>query len=531
MKKIFLISVLLILNYQTCIAENILIENHVYVESVPVYYETQTKNIKMMKGLAERQWREQNEKYIKYDYEKLGIEAIQKNKYDEAITILHKGIKYSSVLLHNENKLYYLIGLCYLKKQDYVHAITYFNLAIDKFNLDNAQVYYERGLARYYIKDYEGAKEDFDKSIQKGLNTSANDIINYRDIINKKSRQELYPVKTNTNYIDYFLLYPMDGTAIKLTKIKDLNNIYIDVDDKTRKDKSRAAGLFNQNLSNESIEKYNEIIRLNPSFIEAYNNRAILFLKNKNYDTAIKDLKQALKINPNYKEVIFNLALSYYTDNDYNNAITYIDKYLQLENYSYKKSNPLADFIGVPPFEDEEKFRQYFISQIIKANSLLLSDKLSDSKIIFNQFNTIYPSYYLGNSLLTIKENNYKKADKKLNTCLLFEEENKSYNGMDYKEKSVDYFSNAYVYNNLAIVKSLRNDYVKAFENTRKAKYIAFRNNDISLYKKIIELENIVKSYLTVDEELKTNKEYNKFYNRNENGYKNKKRKEILERG
>ena len=103
----------------------------------------------------------------------------------------------------------------------------------------------------------------------------------------------------------------MDGTAIKLTKIKDLNNIYIDVDDKTRKDKSRAAGLFNQNLSNESIEKYNEIIRLNPSFIEAYNNRAILFLKNKNYDTAIKDLKQALKINPNYKEVIFNIALSY----------------------------------------------------------------------------------------------------------------------------------------------------------------------------------------------------------------------------
>ena len=523
MKKIFLISVLLILNYQTCIAENILIENHVYIESVPVYYEIQTKNIKMMKGIAERQWSEQNEKYIKYDYEKLGIEAIQKNKYDEAISILHSGIKYSSVWLHNENRLYYLIGLCYLKKADYVRAITYFNIAIDKFNLDNTQVYYERGLARYYIKDYEGAKEDFDKSIQKGLNISANDMINYRDIINGKSQQELYPVKNGINYVDYFLLYPMDGTAIKLTKIKDLNNIYIDVDDKTRKDKSRAAGLFNQNLSNESIEKYNEIIRLNPSFIEAYNNRAILFLKNKNYDTAIKDLKQALKINPNHKEVIFNLALSYYANNDYNNAIIYIDKYLQLNNYPYKKSNLLADFIGIPPFEDEEKFRQYFISQMIKANSLLLSDKLNDSKIIFNQFNTIYPSYYLGDSLLTVKENNYKKADKKLNTYLQFEEEKKSYNGMEYKDKSVDYFTNAYVYNNLAIVKSLRNDYVKAFENTRKAKYIAFHNNDICLYRKIIELENIVKSYLTVEEELKTNKEYNKFYTRNEKGYKNKK--------
>lgn len=523
MKKIFLISFLLILNYQTCIAENILIENHVYIESVPVYYEIQTKNIKMMKGIAERQWNEQNEKYIKYDYEKLGIEAIQKNKYDEAISILHSGIKYSSVWLHNENRLYYLIGLCYLKKADYVRAITYFNIAIDKFNLDNAQVYYERGLARYYIKDYEGAKEDFDKSIQKGLNISANDMINYRDIINGKSRQELYPVKKGINYVDYFLIYPMDGTAIKLTKIKNSNNVYIDIDEKTRKNKSQASGLFNQNLSKESIEKYNEIIRLNPSFIEAYNNRAILYMKNKNYDAAIKDLKLALKIDTNYKEVIFNLALSYYANNDYNNAIIYIDKYLQLDNYPYKKSNLLADFIGIPPFEDEEKFRQYFISQMIKANSLLLSDKLNDSKIIFNQFNTIYPSYYLGDSLLAVKENNYKKADKKLNTYLQFEEEKKSYNGMEYKDKSVDYFTNAYVYNNLAIVKSLRNDYVKAFENTRKAKYIAFHNNDICLYRKIIELENIVKSYLTLEEELKTNKEYNKFYTRNEKGYKNKK--------
>lgn len=523
MKKIFLISVLLILNYQTCIAENILIENHVYIESVPVYYEIQTKNIKMMKGIAERQWSEQNEKYIKYDYEKLGIEAIQKNKYDEAISILHSGIKYSLVWLHNENRLYYLIGLCYLKKADYVRAITYFNIAIDNFNLDNAQVYYERGLARYYIKDYEGAKEDFDKSIQKGVNISANDMINYRDIINGKSRQELYPVKKGINYVDYFLIYPMDGTAIKLTKIKNSNNVYIDIDEKTGKNKSQASGLFNQNLSKESIEKYNKIIWLNPSFIEAYNNRAILYLKNKNYDAAIKDLKLALKIDPNYKEVLFNLALSYYANNDYNNAIIYIDKYLQLDNYSYKKSNLLADFIGIPPFEDEEKFRQYFISQMIKANSLLLSDKLNDSKIIFNQFNTIYPSYYLGDSLLAVKENNYKKADKKLNTYLQFEEEKKSYNGMEYKDKSVDYFTNAYVYNNLAIVKSLRNDYVKAFENTRKAKYIAFHNNDICLYRKIIELENIVKSYLTVEEELKTNKEYNKFYTRNEKGYKNKK--------
>ena len=422
-----------------------------------------------------------------------------------------------------ENRLYYLIGLCYLKKADYVRAITYFNLAIDKFNLDNAQVYYERGLARYYIKDYEGAKEDFDKSIQKGLNISANDMINYRDIINGKSRQELYPVKKGINYVDYFLIYPMDGTAIKLTKIKNSNNVYIDIDEKTRKNKSQASGLFNQNLSKESIEKYNELIRLNPSFIEAYNNRAILYMKNKNYDAAIKDLKLALKIDPNYKEVIFNLALSYYANNDYNNAIIYIDKYLQLDNYPYKKSNLLADFIGIPPFEDEEKFRQYFISQMIKANSLLLSDKLNDSKIIFNQFNTIYPSYYLGDSLLAVKENNYKKADKKLNTYLQFEEEKKSYNGMEYKDKSVDYFTNAYVYNNLAIVKSLRNDYVKAFENTRKAKYIAFHNNDICLYRKIIEIENIVKSYLTVEEELKTNKEYNKFYTRNEKGYKNKK--------
>jgi len=44
----------------------------------------------------------------------------------------------------------------------------------------------------------------------------------------------------------------------------------------------------------------------------------------------------------------------------------------------------------------------------------------------------------------------------------------------------------------------------------------------INLYNKIVKLENTIKSHLTQQDEDKINKEYNKFYNRNEEARKYK---------
>lgn len=511
--KIFLALLFLIIGNQAYC--DILIQVDIY----PYYYEMDSYDIPMMKGIAEREWALQNEKGVEQkDYYNIGLKQFSAAKYDDCI----KSLELAKTYYGNKDHIYHLMGLAYLKKQDYINAIKCFNIAINVYKLETSQIYYERGLARYYIKDYEGAIEDFKISEDKGLNPNETKIVtkeflDYKTIINNTDYKELYPLITDINLANYFVVYPMYNTAIKLTNIADIKNIDLCTDEKIRKDRAKAYKLFNENLSKDDIEKYDEILTLNPCFMEAYNNRSILNLKNKNYTNAIKDLENAFQINPNYKDVIYNLALSYYSNKDYNNAILYIDKYFQLDNYIYKKSSLLNDFIGGNQLSNNEKFRQYFIAKMIKANSLLLTNKISEAKIIFNQFNTIYPLYYMGNGLVQVKEKNYKKAIKAFENCLQFEYETKSYNDMEYKEKSADYVSNAYIYNNIAIAEYLKGNYSSAYTNIKKAAYLSFLNNNIVLYSQIVTLKNLIKSKLIPQDEIKANKDYNKFYFRNKN--------------
>lgn len=529
--KIFLISFILIgINYPVLADGKTKIEVNVYMQLQPIERNLNTKEIKMMKSIAERQWSIQNEKGIEQkDYYNIGLKQFSDGKYDDCI----KSLKLELEFYGNHTYTYYLMGLAYLKKQDYINAIEYFNIAINKYRLDIAQIYYARGLARYYIKDYEGAIEDFNISEKKRLNLNetkivTNEFIDYKNIINGASNKELYSLTADINPKNYFVLYPMNNTAIKLTSIAKSKSIELYTNKKTIENIAKAYKLFEENLSKNNIEKYDEIIKLNPDFIEAYNNRGILNLKNKNYTNAIKDLKRALQIDPNNKDVIFNLALSHYSNGNYNNAILYIDKYFQLDDYNYKKSNFLTNFIGISQIDNEENFYQYFIAEMIKGNSLLLIDKISEAKIIFNQFDRIYPAYYLGSALISIKENDYKKAVKIFKRCLLFEYETKhnQYNGMEYKEKSADYVSNFYAYNNIAISEYLKENYSSAYANIKKAAYLSFLNNDIVLYSQTIILKNLIKSKLTQHNENKANKEYNKFYTRNKNAIELKEFKE-----
>lgn len=524
--KIFLVSLFLIIGEQSH-CDTLKINVHIY----PHYYEMDTSNIQMMKIIAERQWSAQNEKSIeKKDYYHIGLKQFSNGKYNDCINSL----KLAKIYSQNLDHIYHLLGLAYLKKNDYISAIKHFNIAINVYKLDISQIYYERGLARYYIKDYEGAVEDFNASVGQGLNLNetkivANEFIDYKAIIDSSAYEELYHPIKNIDLLNYFILYPMVNTAIKLSNIADIKNIDFYKDEKTIKNRAKAYKLFKDNLLNENIKKYDEILMLYPYFIESYNNRGVLNLKNKNYKKAINDFEKSLQIYPNNKEIIYNLALSYYLMQDYNNALLYINKYFQLDNYVYKKSNQFISFIiGEYKIDNEEKFRQYFVAEMIKGNSLLLTNKSSEAKIIFNQFDTVYPLYYLGTGLVLIKEKNYKKAIKVLKKCLQFEYETNSYNGVEYEEKSADFVSNYYVYNNIAIAEYLNGNYFSAYINIKKATYLSFLDNNITLYGQMITLKNLIKSKLNPKDEAKANKDYNKFYIRNKKAIEMKKSKEII---
>jgi len=509
-------------------SENIIIENHIHVDNSIPDYIIENKNIKMMKIIGARQWIMQNEKAT-VDYYNIGLKQFSNGKYDDCIKSLEHAKKfywYKDVF----DTIHHLMGLSYFNKKDYINAIKYFNYAINNYGLKIAQIYYERGLARYYIQDYSGAIGDFDIAYSKKLDPKdtvlvTKNFLDYKTIITNTERSNLYIDKNLDISLDVFQLIPMENTAIKLTTILNSKNINIHSNENTTKNIGKANKLFNDNISQDTIATYDEILKLNPNLAEAYNNRGILKFKKKEYKAAIDDFKKALKIKPNYEEIVYNLALCQYQNGDYDTATINIDNFLQLQRHIPVKRSSVQSFmdfiLGVEDFEKNDKAYRYYIAQIIKANALLFEDKIEEAAKIYN--NTEFISIHqLGYSFILLKNKEYSKAIKGLKSFLDFEHKTVNYYGKEYEEKTLDLSVNAYIYNNIAFAEYLRGNYIKSYENIQKAKYVAFSTNNINLYNKIVKLENTIKSHLTQQDEDKINKEYNKFYNRNEEARKYK---------
>lgn len=110
---------------------------------------------------------------MKIDYIKDALNSIKRQNYDEAIDNCLKGLSYANYSNNSEKiipKYYHYIGFAYLKNDDLVHSIANYNISINKYKNKEPEIFYERGLARYKIKDHEGAIEDFDKAVSLGLN-------------------------------------------------------------------------------------------------------------------------------------------------------------------------------------------------------------------------------------------------------------------------------------------------------------------------------------------------------------------------
>ena len=59
----------------------------------------------------------------------------------------------------------------------------------------------------------------------------------------------------------------------------------------------------------EAILHYKNAIRIDPKYVDAYNNLGNALASKGNYDDAIKQYSEALKINPDFKDSINNLKI------------------------------------------------------------------------------------------------------------------------------------------------------------------------------------------------------------------------------
>jgi tetratricopeptide (TPR) repeat protein len=79
-----------------------------------------------------------------------------------------------------------------------------------------------------------------------------------------------------------------------------------------------------------AIEKYDQVIKLNPQFVPAYQNLGALYCQKGDLDRAIQNFEQVIKLNPQDELTYVNLGGVYYAKSDYDRAIQNLDQAIKL---------------------------------------------------------------------------------------------------------------------------------------------------------------------------------------------------------
>ena len=79
------------------------------------------------------------------------------------------------------------------------------------------------------------------------------------------------------------------------------------------------------------IRAFTKTIEFNSDLVNAYNNRAILYIQKGNYDQAIQDLTKALELNPDFVDAYCNRSAAYIHKGDFDPAIADSSKAIQLD--------------------------------------------------------------------------------------------------------------------------------------------------------------------------------------------------------
>ncbi len=143
--------------------------------------------------------------------------------------------------------------------------------AVILYDSNYKDIYGNRALAKYYIKDYQG---------------SYNDFIKYQD-------------KEKGGVSNYFLLANIKSA---------LGNHEVAIDDFTKAislDSKNADNYYNRGNSKKelndyagALKDYDTAIMLNPAYLKAYNNRSILRCLQKDYVGTVEDYDKMIELNP-----------------------------------------------------------------------------------------------------------------------------------------------------------------------------------------------------------------------------------------
>ena len=207
----------------------------------------------------------------------------QEGKIDEAID---KWRSIASIAEGLDKELgaqaWFSIGHLSGEKADH-EAVIDANTQALRLNSNYAAAYYNRGLAKHTLGQYQDARADYDKAL--GLNPNYADAYNNRGLVKHALNQ----------YQDALADYD---------NVLRLNPNYAEAYN------NRGNTKFVLGQHQAARADYNEALRLNPNYVEAYNNRGNAERDLGQHQAARADYNEALRLNPNFAAAYYHRGLA-----------------------------------------------------------------------------------------------------------------------------------------------------------------------------------------------------------------------------
>ena len=232
--------------------------------------------------------------------------------------------------------VYFIRGIAKCFLRNYKGAIDDYSKAI-QFDLSDASAYFIRGIAKHDLKDYKGAIDDYSTAIQ--LDSSDASVYKYRGIAkhflrNYKGAIDDYSKAIQLDSSDASV-YKNRGIAKRV--LKDYKGAIDDYSKTIHLNPNDTSVYFVRGVAkNElkdfqgAIDDYSKAIQLDHRDTTAYNNRGVVKSNLKDYKGAIDDYSKAIQLDPNYASAYINRGNANRNLKDYKGAIDDYSKAIQL---------------------------------------------------------------------------------------------------------------------------------------------------------------------------------------------------------
>jgi len=223
-------------------------------------------------------------------------------------------------------------------QRHYVEAIKKLNIAIAA-KKNGFEAYFFRGIAKFSLGDYQGAVNDFSKTLEiHNLYTRA---YFYRGICRDRLYDYVHALNDYNKALEIDPFNPEVFMARGDTRIHlhDFNSAVSDYTEALNLDSKKAAAYLNRgvarhflNQDSAAIEDMNEAIKLDYYNKDAWLKRGMIRYEMDSINGALADFTHVVAMDSTYPLVYFQRALAYLKLNDTTNALHDYGKVLQLDS-------------------------------------------------------------------------------------------------------------------------------------------------------------------------------------------------------